>query len=784
MTETKLADRKTEEEPKSARGVSARVVFNSVRHHPIVFAGVLLVATAVGAGIWFFLPLPKKTGVVFFQVSSQSQSLLAQSENRIDFLAYKQRQMAMVKSRMTLSAALNDPSLKGLPMIVTADPDALTWLDKHLTVDAKAGTELMRLTLEGDDDDQLLAILEAVQRSYLAGLHSQEDGMKTRRQKELEDGLSAAKDELKRHQGKINEITASIGAASNLSFSPDEQMRKDAFLKASAELDLAQQEVDTIEATVKLAESNRDAVVDRERRPAIMAVTGSLRDTYLRQEVVNPGQRLTRAAFEEALRTDATYRAFDQDVSKATQTLKKTEDLFTPGASPPPVVKAREALKVAEARRDDYRIELRERIETEWKERSRELAEMNVTKAQDHLKIAKGHMVRATAKMKAALGVINEADARKIERENLLSEIAQKERYRAAMADEYEKLKLELRAPGRVSLLEPPYVMLGLDGNRRLKYTLLGVLGAFLLGFGALVAWEYRCRRVTRTEEVSTELGMRLIGTIPPLVPDVTGEASPDAHSPLVEAIDTTRIMLTHGSPDSSKLRVLMVTSAVSGEGKTTLSGHLAISLTRAGFRTLLIDGDMQAPSAHVLFDLPASPGLSELLRGESDLTAAIRPSPIPGLSILPAGRWNMSTRQSLVGDRWRKLKRELESKFDFVVIDTSPLLLVSDAMLLARETDGVVLSVLLGVSQIVRVAETVNRLHAIGAPLAGVVVNNVQSEVYQRYMGRSKYALAAVEEIDEAAPLSDSTTPALPAVEEPIAEELVVESGSEVKEG
>ena len=60
---------------------------------------------------------------------------------------------------------------------------------------------------------------------------------------------------------------------------------------------------------------------------------------------------------------------------------------------------------------------------------------------------------------------------------------------------------------------------------------------------------------------------------------------------------------------------------------------------------------------------------------------------------------------------------------------------MVSDAMLLAREADGVVLSVLLGVSQIARVAETVNRLHDIGAELAGVVVNNVQSDVYRRYM-------------------------------------------------
>ena len=232
--------------------------------------------------------------------------------------------------------------------------------------------------------------------------------------------------------------------------------------------------------------------------------------------------------------------------------------------------------------------------------------------------------------------------------------IAEKEKYRGAMADQLERMKLELRAPPRVTIAEDPYVVLGIEGNRRLKYALMATLGAFLLGFGGLVMWEHRSRRVTRTDEVSTQLGMRLIGTIPPL--KATGEtgAQQDANSPLVEAIDTTRIMLTHGSPEASKLRVLLVTSALSGEGKTTLSGNLAISLARAGFRTLLIDGDMQAPTAHVLFNLPDSPGLSELLRGEGSPVQAIRSSPIPGLSVLTAGRWNMSTRQSLVGDQWR----------------------------------------------------------------------------------------------------------------------------------
>ena len=189
--------------------------------------------------------------------------------------------------------------------------------------------------------------------------------------------------------------------------------------------------------------------------------------------------------------------------------------------------------------------------------------------------------------------------------------------------------------------------------------------------------------------------------------------------------------MVLYGAADR-RVRTLLVTSAVDGEGKTSLAGHLAISLTRAGLRTLLVDGDVQAPSAHALFGIPAAPGLCEVLRGEAAAADAVRPTALPGLSVLPAGEWDLIARQALVGHRWKAIKEELEAGYDFVVVDSGPVLLVSDSLLMARDADGVLLSVLLDVSRVASVEETRDRLKTVGANVLGVVVNGVVTPSYR----------------------------------------------------
>jgi len=330
-----------------------------------------------------------------------------------------------------------------------------------------------------------------------------------------------------------------------------------------------------------------------------------------------------------------------------------------------------------------------------------------------------------------------DANRARIELENLRLENTHADRFAGTVAEEAARLKLELGAPPRITLAEEPYLASALEENRRLKITLAGMLAVFVLGFGALVLWEHRTRPVTRVGDAASGLGLRLLGTVPSIGARASRgiTKSTDAHRALNEAIDTTRTMVLYGAA-SRPVRTLLVTSAVDGEGKTSLAGQLAISMVRAGHRTLLVDGDVQAPSAHALYDVPAVPGLCEVLRGEAEPADAIHRAPLAGLDILPAGAWDLLARRALTGDRWKAVKSELEGQYDFIVVDSGPVLLVSDSLLLARDVDGVLLSVLLDVSRVGSVGETRDRLRTVGANVLGVVVNGVATPFY-----RSAYA-------------------------------------------
>src|SRR5262249_13878329 len=150
------------------------------------------------------------------------------------------------------------------------------------------------------------------------------------------------------------------------------------------------------------------------------------------------------------------------------------------------------------------------------------------------------------------------------------------------------------------------------------------------------------------------------------------------------EAIDSIRTILLR-SMGPVPYRVVMVTSAEAGEAKTTFASQLATSVAATGRKTLLVDCDFRRPSVHQMFDVPVEPGMSECLRGEADLGAAVRPTAVPGLAVLPSGRVDHEALHALGQDRGRALFERLRADYDFIVVDCCPVLPAADALVIGQ---------------------------------------------------------------------------------------------------
>jgi succinoglycan biosynthesis transport protein ExoP len=170
-------------------------------------------------------------------------------------------------------------------------------------------------------------------------------------------------------------------------------------------------------------------------------------------------------------------------------------------------------------------------------------------------------------------------------------------------------------------------------------------------------------------------------------------------------------------------LQVVMVASAVEGEGKTALAGQLAAGLARAWRRTLLIDCDLRHPKAHEALGVALEPGLSDALRGGIEFEQAIRATHVNRLWMLPAGSWDPAALHGLGRDDVSAFFARLRKQFDFIIINTAPVLASAESLLIGRQADAALLAVLRDVSRLPAVHAACRRLTRVGIRVLGAVV-------------------------------------------------------------
>ena len=263
------------------------------------------------------------------------------------------------------------------------------------------------------------------------------------------------------------------------------------------------------------------------------------------------------------------------------------------------------------------------------------------------------------------------------------------------------------------------------------KRVILGV-GAFVgitFGLGTALLLGYADTRMRSPDEVRRQLDLPVLGSVPSLPRKVFKNARPLlARGVSDEFAEALRVVRTNVAldRDSSGPHVLLVTSTASGEGKTLIATNLAVALAHARQRVLLIDGDMRRPCLHEAFDLPQSPGLSELFRDSTIAATAVRESGVPGLEILTAGTEPLNPADLLGFDPIARINEMLGRDFDWIVIDSPPVGDVTDACLFAGGATRV-LFVVAG-DRVTRTdaRAAVDRLAAADASFAGAVLSRV----------------------------------------------------------
>jgi len=276
----------------------------------------------------------------------------------------------------------------------------------------------------------------------------------------------------------------------------------------------------------------------------------------------------------------------------------------------------------------------------------------------------------------------------------------------------------------------------------------LAALGSLILSALMALLYEQMDDTVKSAEDVERKIGVRLLGILPLVKSGMFGgkQALPlnpaeikDKKGTFVESINTARTAICLDDGGHHR-RVILVTSSVPGEGKSTTSLNLAYSLSQME-RTLLIDCDLRRPTIAAAINLPKHhPGLSSMISGTVPAIDCIQRSAIGDLDVICSGPMPDQPLELLSSDRFAKIITQLSNHYDRIVLDCAPVQAVSDALVLSQLSDTVVYNVKSHDTPIDLVKRGLKRFKQVNAKVAGVLITQVDIDKLVSYGGDHYY--------------------------------------------
>jgi capsular exopolysaccharide synthesis family protein len=723
-----------------------RVILRGLIRHWWQIVLIWLALSIPAAYLIFLFIQPTYTAFSVLRVEPAAPDLFAPIRDQAGEMnratPYLETQVQLIKSNTVLEAAVANQSVSQYPMIKNSY-DPITDLRLLMVVGIVPDAYLIRVALESTNPQEAAAIVNAVVESYRVNNESYTQDANKRLRKSLADEekrlqvlISQTQDNLKDLMDKGNvaidpkERIAKPGATED----PDQP----AFANVAEELyRQTVGEMMRTESELMVAESKLNVMQEA------MSQDGSVKGT---------AEDDSQALIEEEFKKDPAVIALITQISETRDHLEHVRGLARQKSDTAHVA-ARRQLDKLEA---DYR----NLWETKYNELSSRI-KAGGDKTQDPKQLLNELRMNV-----AQLKQLKDRQQKKFEQMGITTKAANNDTFTASMLDYSLKsllsrqdqvarniAQLDFRTnqePFRVVLIDKASTPKIPSNNKRLKLMAVVPFALLMMIVGLFLLVEIRAQRVADPDALSSRVRSRVYA-LPPLptaraIRKLSAPAADDQIEQFIQRLDHIRFAVCSSSGDVGRGRCVLITSAIGGEGKTTLAAQLAARCGNAGMSTLLIDADLRRSALCTLLDIPEGLGLSDVLKGDSAVEEVVIPVQGGTFVLLPAGTPIQDTSRVLHSRKFEALISQLRQVYDLIIIDSPPVLPVPDALIMGRCADGAVLASRYDISRFPQVERARRQLDSAGIAVLGTVINGMRrsDSYYGTYTYGRRHASAA----------------------------------------
>ena len=681
----------------------------------ILFAGALL-----GCGLaylaWVLMP-PKYESYALFQVASMPSSVTGTDPTRskTDFATYLKTQASLFKYEFVYAAALRDSKLGDLPT-VRAEKDPFKYFDEKLLVETKEGSEIVRLSLLGDNPDDIRKIVDGIKEAYLREVIMKEKDTKNELRLELQKAKADLENLMKnkvpaKPDGVLAEAPKLVDGAV---LAPGALADPDTVKRARFPLlvqKVARLENDLPNYDLQIAAKKAD-IAAAERALKVLV------DMPIAPEAIDAAKKDA-----EYLEKDAQSKFYRREESFLRNTLGNAESPRVLAMAAKAKAAEEEAQKVLNEKAKAIELAIRKPKFNEINQ-TMNLAVRDISLLGEQKKIAEMQLASAKkelAEMPAPVSdKVRDQQIKASEyKDPALSDYMTHENLYNRVTAQLIATEYDLKLPPRVKVIQPATTPTLKDSKKQIFAAIFAGLMGFALIGGLAVAYETRVRKISSLGELRTSGHVPVVGVLPWMPTEATTR-DPAKRADLSEGIDKLRAYVAQ-TWLSRGATTVTVTSPVGDEGKSFTAFGLASSLAQAGYKTLLVDFDLRNPSMHAFAGVLNGTGVCDLLRGEADVRKSIQVLP-NGLNFIPAGKWSDEARQAATGGRLESLMARLKEPYDCVVLHGHALLTVAETVEVARRSEVVLLCALYRETKLPLVKRAAERIATMEIPYSGIV--------------------------------------------------------------